>query len=213
MYKYFGIALLGIFATMLIPINAESSHGPTFYGIAHVTTFDATGNPTSSQSVHNALINLGEDFIIKQVFQDGTASAAENASIASICITEDATYAATGTTPDEVETVALFDGSDGTTLTNCIEDTAVAQTGTAGVGIATIDGGVTFDAGTHADVGGTYTAIGICPAIVTGGPSFATCAAAGAGANTVLFALVDITDFTLAASESATITYAFDVDE
>lgn len=77
MYKYFGIALLGIFATMLIPINAESSTGSSFYGIAHVTTFDATGSPTSTQTVHNALIDLGEDYLVDQLFQEGTTAVAD----------------------------------------------------------------------------------------------------------------------------------------
>ena len=209
MYKYFGIALLGIFATMLIPMNAESSVGPSFYGIAHVTTFDAAGNPTSTQSVHNALINLGEDYVVDQLFQEGTTAVADASQIASICITEDATYANTGTTPDEAETVALFDGSDGTTLTNCQEDTTVDTTTTNGHAVIAPPA---FDAATHADVGGTYTAIGICPAHASA-TSFAGCADAAGGSNTVLFALVDISDFTLAASESATITYTFDVDE
>lgn len=209
MYKYFGIALLGIFATMLIPINADSGTGSAFYGIAHVTTYDASGNPTSTQTVHNALINLGEGFLIDQVFQEGATAVAESSQIASICITEDATYTGTGNTIEQGETVSAFDASDGTTLTNCIEDTAVDD---SSVGIAVIDPGVTFDAGTHADQGETYTAIGICPAHASQ-VSFATCAAAAGGSNTILFALVDITDFSLGASESATITYTFDVDE
>ena len=212
MYKYFGIALLGIFATMLIPINAESTNtASAFYGIAHVTTWDAAGNPTSTQSVHNALINLGEAFIIDQVFQEGNTPATlpEAEQIASICISEDATYVDAGPAEDNTETVAQFDASDGTTLLNCIEDTAVSD---ASVGIAVIDSGVTFDAGTHADQDATYTVIGICPGHATL-TEFATCAAAGDGTNPVLFALVDITDFVLGAGESATITYTFDVDE
>lgn len=212
MIKYFGIALLGIFATMLIPMNAESSTGPTFYGVAHVTTFDAAGNPTSTQTVHNALIDLGEDFLIDQVFQEGGATElADNSQIATICISQDATYDDPGFTPEEGETVSAFDASDGSGgLTNCIEDTAVDV---ATNGEALIDGGITFDAGTHAVQDANYSVIGICPAIVTGGPAFENCAAAGAGSNTILFALVDITDFTLGAGESATITYKFDVDE
>ena len=86
MYKYFGIALLGIFATMLIPLSAESSTGSTFYGIAHVTTFDSAGNPTSTQTVHNDLVDLGEKFIINQVFQDGVSPVATALTIASICV-------------------------------------------------------------------------------------------------------------------------------
>ena len=212
MYKYFGIALLGIFATMLIPMNAESSFGPTFYGIAHVTTLDAAGNPTSSQSVHNALIDLGESFLIDQVFQDGTPSALENISIATICITEDATYTGSGTTPDETETVTDFDGSDGRQEgeTNCIEDTNVSNSTN---GIAVIDPSATFQAGTHVGIGNTTTAIGICPARSGGDGAFGGCVNAGDGSNTVLFALVDIVDFTLAENESATITYTFDVAE
>ena len=212
MYKYFGIALLGIFATMLIPISAESSTGPTFYGIAHVTTFDSTGNPTSTQTVHNALIDLGEDFIITQVFQEGTGTVvAENAQIASICLSEDANYNASQTVVENTS-VSTFDSADGMTVTeNCIEDTAVDGSSTNGV--AVIDGGITFDAGTHVDQGETVTNIGICPAISTGGPTFNGCAAAGAGSNTLLFAIVNITDFTLGAGESATITYTFDVAE
>ena len=211
MYKYFGIALLGIFATMLIPISVESSTGSTFYGIAHVTTFDATGNPTSTQTVHNALIDLGEDFVITQVFQSGGGEpVAENASIATICLSEDATYSGTGTPPVENTSVATFDSADGMTITNnCLEDTAVDDSTN---GIAVIDGGVTFDAGTHADQDEAVTNIGICPAYTAANLGNG-CAATAGGSNLILFAIVDITDFTLGAGESATVTYTFDVDE
>ncbi len=216
MYKYFGIALLGIFATMLIPLSAESSTGSTFYGIAHVTTFDSTGNPTSTQTVHNDLVDLGEEFIINQVFQTATAPLGAAETIASICVSEDATFAGTSgpiTSGENVETVADFDTSDGLTgVDNCMEDTTVAQSGTNSVGIATIDSGDTFDAGVNIETDSTITVIGICPGHATL-TEWETCAIAGDGTNTVLFALVDIIDFTLAANESATITYVFDVDE
>lgn len=209
MYKYFGIALLGIFATMLIPINAESNTGSTFYGIAHVTTFDAAGNPTSTQTVHNALIDLGEDFVITQVFQSGGVVVAENANIATICVSEDASYNA-GQAVVETTSVATFDAADGITVTNnCLEDTAVNDTAN---GIAVIDGGVTFDAGTHVDQDQAITNIGICPAYTAANLGNG-CAATAGGGNTLLFAIVNITDFTLGAGESATITYTFDVDE
>ena len=211
MYKYFGIALLGIFATMLIPISAESSTGPTFYGIAHVTTFDSTGNPTSTQTVHNALIDLGEKYVVEQLFQETSAVAiADNAQIATICLSEDATYAGSGTTPVETTSVATFDGADGMTITdNCLEDTAVDVSAS---GIAIIDGGVTFDAGTHADQDQAVTNIGICPAYTAANLGNG-CAATAGGSNLILFAIVDITDFTLGVGESATITYTFDVAE
>ena len=93
-----------------------------------------------------------------------------------------------------------------------MEDATVAQTGTNGVGIATIDTDDTFDAGPNIEVDSTITVIGICPGHATL-TEWETCAATAGGSNLVLFALVDIVDFTLAVNESATITYTFDVDE
>ena len=213
MYKYFGIALLGIFATMLIPVGGESTQGSTFYGIAHVTTFDSLGVPTSTQTVHNDLIDEGENFIIQQVFQEGKGSVvAESAQIASICLTENTQYADPVSAVNNTQTVAGFDLLDGiSAATNCIEDPAVAQGGTNGFGVAVIAQGTTFDAGTHADQDEEITAIGICSAHASA-LEFNTCAAAACG-SAVLFAIVDITDFTLGSGESATITYTFDVDE
>ena len=208
MYKYFGIALLGIFATMLIPLSAESTQGPTFYGIAHVTTFDSTGNPTSTQTVHNELLDLGETFLLKQVFADGTTVTADATQIGTICVSEDVSYNA-AQTPVENTSVTTFDGADGITVTNnCIEDSAggVGITG----GVATISPDTTFDAGTNVDQGDTITNIGICPAITAANVANGCVNTAG-GTNTLLFALVNITDFTLGSGESATITYTFDV--
>lgn len=97
-----------------------------------------------------------------------------------------------------------------TITNNCLEDTSVDTTTTNGH--AVINGGVTFDAGTHADQDQAVTNIGICPAF-TGADLGNGCASAAGGGNTLLFAIVNITDFTLGSGESATVTYTFDVDE
>lgn len=198
MYKI-GIALMAVFAVMVIPAQISADDGrPTYYGMGTIVLNDAFGNEVFSQTIHNQVVNTGESFIIDQAFQDGTASVAEASAIASICVTEAASFAAS-----ETEAAAAFDTA--TTIgtgNECKEDTAVddASQGTA------VIGPLTFTTSNLDAVGETITGIGVCQATSANDNDFGACAT-----NGILFAEVNTSDVTLNSGETVQITYTFDI--
>ena len=197
MYKFIGLAMMGIFAMMVIPGNFDVAQGDNlFYGALTIVKHDSQGNEVFSQTVHNQLYDAGEDFILDQTFQDTVANA-DNVQIASICISD-----VLAPTLSETRDAAGFDTANGLTETNCIEDIGV---GTAS-SIATI-GPLTFTcAGTNCADTDTIGSIGICQARSASDAAFNDCATAG-----ILFAEVDVTNTQLSGSETVDITYTFNL--
>jgi len=197
MYKI-GIALMAIFAVMVIPAQGSSENGtPTYYGMGTIVLSDSLGNEAFSQILHNRVVNTGESFVIAQTFKNGTSSVADNSAISAVCVTEAAAF-----TPAEVDTAATFDA--GTTITTgneCKEDTVVDETpqGTA------VIGPITFAVSNLDAAGEIITGIGVCQGSA-GAADFGTCAA-----NGLLFAEVDTSDVTLNTGETVQITYTFDL--
>jgi len=167
-----------------------------FAGYLTLVKYDENGNNVFTQTLHNQLIDTGEDFLLRQAFQDGTGVAADNTQIGAICVTDEAISIS------ETTTATTFDSGNSITETNCIEDAAVDLSGAQ----TAVIGPVEFSAGTHVAAGDTITAVGICQSNGAGGINFNNCTTAG-----ILFAVVDVADFTLAAAETAEITYTFDM--
>ena len=204
MYNYIGLAMLGLFAFMVIPINVDANEAQiTHYGVGTIVQFDADGNEIYQETVHNRIVDTGETFLIEQSFKEGTAGETVDADqIASICLT-----AEVGFTPVEGLTVATFDTNDNIAVANdnCISDTAV---NTATLSTAVI-GPETFQEATHVPAGTIVTGIGICQG--SGTTPFETCAAAQSAPVGILFAAVAFgTSVTLSAGESLQVTYTFD---
>jgi len=195
--KIAGFALMGVLAMMVIPGSMGSVQNDlTFYGAATMVQKDANGQEVFSQTVHNRVVDSGEDFLLDQTFQDGTTSA-DDVQIGSICISDAGTI-----TVAETETAADFDGDNGITETNCKEDTTVTTSG----GTAVI-GALQFTCGgTNCANDDTITGIAICQNDTTDDTDFNNC-----GTEGIMFAVVDTTDTTLAASETVDITYTFDI--
>ena len=194
--KIAGFALMGVLAMMVIPGSMGSYENDlTFYGAATMVQKDANGQEIFSQVVHNQVVDTGEEFLLDQTFQDGTTSA-DNVQIGSICISD-------GTiTVGETQTAANFDTANGITETNCKEDTTVTTSG----GTAVI-GALQFTCGgTNCADNDTITGIAICQNDADDDGDFNNCATEG-----IMFAVVDTTDTTLAASETVDITYTFDI--
>ena len=195
--KIAGFALMGVLAMMIIPGNLDTSESEfAFYGAATMVQKDAFGQEIFSQTVHNRVVDTGEEFLLDQTFSD-TVTVADDVQIGSICISD-----AGSPVIAEGEAASDFDGDNGMTETNCKEDTSVTTSG----GTAVI-GPLQFTCGgTNCADGDTITMIGICQNDTTDDNDFNNCATEG-----ILFALIDVTDTTLAASETVDITYTFDI--
>lgn len=215
MYNYIGIALLSVAVIMMIPAQTEvASSSPIFWGMANVKVFDANGNEVMRQQVHNNLMNEGEVYIVRQAFKEGgSADEIDVDQIASICLSKDVTFNGIGTSPTETEGASTFDTDAGFGgESSCIVDAGV-DVSTPG---APIIGPETFDYATHVGNTGTHiiTNIGICQGDGTAGASTnLDCQNAQTADGGILFAQIDIADFTLAtAGEQAQIDYTFDID-
>ena len=201
MYKFIGLAMMGIFAMMIIPGNFNPVSGEQhFYGAATIQKLDAAGNEVFTQTVHNQLTDTGEDFLLDQAFQDTIANA-DNVQIGAICVTD---AALPGTAPArEALTSADFDTSN--TLDDqdvCEEDTSVGTS--AGQAII---GPLTFASGAdNVDDGDIIDTIGICQNDATDDLAFASCAGEG-----ILFAIIEVSNTTLNSGETVNITYTFDI--
>lgn len=210
-----GIGLLGIAAIMMVPAFSDSvgPNGFAMWGMAEVIVYDADGNEVLRNTVHNRVMDEGEDFLVKQVFKDGSVpEAADIDQIGSICLSKHITF--NGFTPTgatETQGANTFDTNSGlATELNCKDDAAVDVSGN---GIAVIVETLTYtanlaNAGSH-----IITNIGICQADNTAPASdFDDCEGAQSTPNGILFAQIDIVDFTMQASgEQATITYTFNI--
>ena len=200
MYNYIGMALMSVFVIMMIPAAQvdSGSVGPEFWGMGSMVLFDASGNEVFAQSVHNLVTDQGEVFLIDQVFSETGEPVADNISVGAICITDDITPTLT-----DAQTAAQFEIDNLIDIgTNCIEDTAVDDSGT---GLAVI-GPLTFDENDLDAAGETIGAIGICQSHVT----LSTWNGCDTNAG-ILFATVDISDTQVGSGETVQITYTFDI--
>ena len=69
MYGHIGVGLLGLFILMIIPAGVDNTQEEAkFYGAAHLVVRDVAGNEVFEQTIHNRLLNAGENYIIDQAF-------------------------------------------------------------------------------------------------------------------------------------------------
>jgi len=201
MYKYLGIGMMGFFIFMMIPGIDQTIEQSKMYGVATLVAYDLERNEMFSQTVHNRLVDTGEDLINTNVFSDGNASTADADAVGSICAYEDG-----GTTIASLDvegtTASDFDTGNQNTETECVTDDTVDTTGAS---IAVI-GPLTFTGGTNVDTLGTVNGIGVCNA-ENADAAFNDCASEGA-----LFAIVNTSDVTLGAGETVDITYTFSLE-
>jgi hypothetical protein len=204
MYKYIGIALMSVFAIMMIPAQSQTSTGLTLYGMGSLILHDAAGNEIFTQTIHNRLLNEGESFLLSQTFQNTTAASADNIQMGVICVSNNASFAAT----DETLSAAAFDAADSLTASNCKEDTSVDMTTTPGTAIVLPSAFTTSNLDAAGEI---IYGIGVCQARSGSDADFANCAAGAGGSGGLLFAAIDTSDVTLNTGESVTVTYTFDI--
>lgn len=191
-----------------------------FGGVATIVHADADGNVIGEQSVHNRLLDAGEDYILRQVFMDGSSDP-DASQIGAICLSAaepgSLPGSQSGAIPETLDratfnsthaaAVASASVTSASTITEgqtreCLTDTTVSSSGQ----IATV-GPLTFTANNTAGSSNwkpevPIKMIGICQGF--GGANAAECTAP-------LFAAVDINEVTLANDETLTVTYTFDM--
>lgn len=194
---------MSVFAMMVIPAQIQvNPTGPALYGMGSIVLYDEFGNEVFAQSIHNRVVDEGEEDITTQMFQETTAGRADNLQFGAICVSNEATF-----TLAEGTTAASFDTADSLAATNCKEDTGVDVSGAS----TAVIGALTFTTSNLDAAGEAITGIGICQARSAADTDFANCAAGGTGTGGLLFSAVDITDVTLNAGETVAITYTFDI--
>ena len=217
MYKYIGLAMMGLFVMMIIPgnLDATQSNDNKIYGMATLVKNDSQGNEVFQQSVHNQITTQGELYLMQAVFADTVTAEADADSIGAICVTQE--DPGVPSTASDAETAVTFD--TGNTLDDdnvCEEDPSVTLTNNAGASTAVI-GPLSFaSGGTNIDDGETIAGIGICQVdsdsgALNFGDLGAGCAEGGLGTSGILFALIEVTPTTLANGETVDITYTFDI--
>jgi len=197
-YLLVSIGLAAVFVMGVIPADISSQVDSKLYGAATITLIDVDGNELFTQTVHNRLLDIGENYLLMGAFNNGT-TITDNVSVGAICITD------AKLTDVETETAADFDGDNSFTEDNCINgDSIINADGTA------IIGALTFEAGTGEDnlpTDGKVAGIGIC--LDNNGADYNNCANGGGGG--ILFAQVNTSNVTLASGETVDITYTFDI--
>lgn len=201
-YMIMGAVFLSMAAMFAIPnhniVSQDMNKGvPSFYGAATLVAYDATGKEIFSQTIHNQLVDSGEDFMLQNAFHNGTITGNDDDLIGAVCI-------ASAVNEAETETASSFDAGDtiGDDSNNCKQDTSVSISSS----IAKI-GPLTFGVdNNNLDDGETIAGIGVCQNTNANDNDFANCVT-----NGILFAVVDTTDVTLSTGETVDVTYTFDL--
>ncbi len=197
---------MGLFIFMIIPGIDQTIEQSKMYGTATLIAYDIEKNEMFSQTVHNRLVDTGEDLINTNVFSDGFASTADADAVGSICAFEDGGGFLIADLNVENTTSAIFDTGNQNGQLECITDDSVDTSGasTAVIGPLTFTGG--NGGGANVDIGGTVNGIGICNAEASDA-AFQDCATEGD-----LFAIVNTSDVTLGDGETVQITYTFSLE-
>ena len=183
-----GLAILAFVAYLPTGISLDGQGIDMMkpYGSATIVAAHADGEVYFEQTTHNAIVNLGENHMLRQIANiNGATNKANADGMDMICITERNTFVVR-----ELETSTLFNDDDGVTLDNCLFDEAVVTAASAATDVNTAVWDVTFTAGTDMDTGDTVTGIGIGQiANNADGPAFTE-------DNFSLLATIDIGDVT-----------------
>ena len=195
MYKYIGMGLFGLFIMMVLPSGMDSlQEQGKFYGAAHLLVRDAAGNELLSQTIHNRLLDTGENFINSQVFTDGVA-VADNAQMSAICVSDQGAVA-------ETDTAASIAAANGLTGGNHCHFTvpSVNADGTVVLGPEQFVGGT--------DISATEIINSIAICSDNAGTDYTECNTA---TSPLAFAAIVTSAVQLGDTETVDITYTFDI--
>jgi len=166
-----------------------------FYGAAHLLVKDAAGNEIFSQTIHNRLLDSGENFINNQVFSGDGAPVGDADQMGAICVSDQAST-------DEAHTAATIAGNNTLTGGDHCHPTATAifSDGTVVLGPEVFTGGI--------DINATQiiNSIAIC-----GDNNNADYAECNLSTNPIAFAEIVTSAVQLGNTETVDITYTFDL--
>ncbi|ABK77615.1 hypothetical protein CENSYa_0983 [Cenarchaeum symbiosum A] len=184
----------------------EVGSGVQMFGMAELVHRDGDGEILGSSSVHNQLVDGGEELILNTIFNttlggDARAVPLDNR-IDTICISttdgsQIGTEAGDPLDRDSFESPARPSGAAA-----CLQDTDGVTA--AGDGLAII-GPITYTAGTDFNAGEQISTILVC-AEVQGNTNYGECSFLGP-----LFAAVDVTDVTPTGTDTVDVTYTFNL--
>ena len=198
MYGYIGAGLMGLFILMVLPAGMDNiQEDGKFYGAANLLVRDASGNELFQQTVHNRLLDTGENYIVSQTFVGGGDPALDNTQMSAICVTDIITVS-------EVDTALTFSGGNNTLGgTNHCHPTTPNIVGDGTV----ILGPEQFTGGTDIGAAETIRSIAICAD--NAGADYVDCDTAAA--NAIAFAAIVTSSVQLGATETVDVTYTFDM--
>ena len=197
MYRYIGAGLMGLFILMVIPAGMDNTQEEAkFYGAVHLLVRDAAGNEVFSQTVHNRLLDTGENYIIDQAFTGGAADVADANQMSAICVSDQNTVA-------ETDTAASIAAANTLTGGNHCHVTVPTHPGDG----TTVLGPEVFTGGT--DIGATETINSIAICTNNGAADYAECNSPAT--NNIAFAAIVTSAVQLGATETVDITYTFDL--
>ncbi|ABK78518.1 hypothetical protein CENSYa_1909 [Cenarchaeum symbiosum A] len=193
--------LAAILALAFVP--SEETGGMQMYGMAEVVHRDTGGSVLSSQTVHNRLLDAGEDFIVDAVFRSGEAVLTDGLRIDTICLS-DIDGGIDDVNFNEGDAASVFAAPSGPAGANACKSVPDAETVETAAGTALI-GPLTFTAGTDFDAGETIASIAVCieDAASVG---YEDCAAVGTA-----FAATDVGDVTPVGTDTVDVSYTFNI--
>jgi len=218
--KLTGIGLVALTAVLLLPSSFSMlDTGDTkFWGSASMVAYDAEGNEVLAQTVHNRIVDTGEQFILVQTFAETAPSAgavdADLNQMGAICAFTNGTLTNYVQVNENV-TAANVDFHQGTPGDARCQNSplSLATEGKAILGPTTFSAGAAPASG-NVTAGDTIHGIAVCQANATGGPNgdWRHCEDGGGvvGAG-IMLSIVDTSDVTLALAETVDITYTFDI--
>ena len=199
MYGYIGAGLMGLFILMVLPAGMDNiQEDGKFYGAANLLVRDTSGNELFQQTVHNRLLDTGENYIVTQTFVGGGDPALDNTQMSAICVTN-------VTTVSETDTAATFSFPANTLngTNHCLRTTPDLK----GDGRVVL-GPQTFVGGTNIGPTETIRSIAICSNNGVAG-DYQDCI--DGGVNNIAFAAIVTSSVQLGVSETVDITYTFDM--
>ncbi|ABK77006.1 hypothetical protein CENSYa_0370 [Cenarchaeum symbiosum A] len=193
------VGLAAVLALTLAVPAGHSSHGPVAYGMAEAIHMDAGGSVLMSQTVHNLVVDQGEEQLIDRLFKTAETRIEAIHRINILCLT-DSTVPVT----DSV-TAASMDPATGFALRNgaCAVFGEVEDDETDDRSLAVM-GPVNFTAGSNFNENRTVTALLVCP---NPDDDEGSCRFS---AN-YIFAAVPLGNLTFSENDTLQVTYTFDV--